>query len=97
MYKFILIILLIPTFVFAEAVTVNKPVICDRAGVMMQYLLEKHGEVPIWLGSKEKSTVTILANPKTQSWTIIHFQGQEDIACILETGIGFKFMFPNPT
>ena len=96
MYKLILSILLIPTFAFAESVTVNKPVICDQAGIMMQYLIEKHGEVPVWLGSKEKSTVTILANPKTQSWTIIHFRSQDDIACVLETGIGFTFMFPNP-
>jgi len=48
MYKLILIILLMPAFAFAEPVTVNKPVICDRAGVMMQYLSEKHGEVPVW-------------------------------------------------
>ena len=96
MYKLILSILLIPAFAIAEPVTVNKPVVCDRAGELIRYLTQTHGEVPVWVGSKEKSTATILANPKTQSWTIVHFQSQEDIACVLETGVGFKFMFPNP-
>ena len=96
MYKLILTILLMPVLAAAAPVTVNKPVVCEQAGVLILYLMQKHGEMPVWLGSKEKSTATILANPKTQSWTIIHFQSQEDIACVLETGIGFKFMFPNP-
>lgn len=93
MCKWILSILLIPSIVGAQPVTVNKPVICDRAGELIQYLAQTHGEVPVWVGSKEKSTATILVNPKTQTWTILHFQGKEDLACVLETGVGFTFMF----
>lgn len=96
MHKLILTILLIPALAVAAPVTANKSVVCDQAGELILYLMQKHGEMPVWLGSKEKSTATILANPKTQSWTIIHFQSHEDIACVLETGTGFKFMFPNP-
>ena len=96
MYKLILAILLLPAFATAAPVTVNKPVICDQAGTLMQFLMVTHGEMPVWLGSKEKSTATILANPKTQSWSIIHFQSKEDIACVLETGVGFQFMFADP-
>ena len=96
MYKLILAILLLPASAAAAPVTVNKPVICDQAGPLMQFLMQTYGEVPVWTGSKEKSTATIFANPKTQSWSIIHFQSQEDIACVLETGVGFQFMFHNP-
>lgn len=96
MYKLILTILLMPAFAAAEPVTINKPVICDQTVNLIQYLAQEHGEVPVWLGTKEKSMTAILANPKTQSWTIVHFLGQEGIACVLETGTAFKFIFPNP-
>ena len=96
MYKLILSILLIPVLAAAEPVTVNKQVVCDKASEVIKYLMQTHGETPVWIGNREDSNVAILANPKTQSWTIIHFQGQQDIACVLETGTGYKFKFPNP-
>ena len=96
MYKLILSILLVPAIVVAAPVTVEKSVQCDKASEIIKYLIETHGEVPVWIGNKKDSTAAILANPKTQSWTIIHFQLEKDIACVLETGTGYEFKFPNP-
>lgn len=97
MRKLILgILLIIPAAVMATQVTVDKSITCNTASEIISYLVKTHGEVPVWIGDKKDSNTAILANPKTKSWTIILFQLEKDIACVLEAGVGYEFKFINP-
>ena len=80
----------------AAPVTVDKSLTCDTASEIITYLVKTHGEAPVWIGDKKDSNTAILANPKTKSWTIILFQLEKDIACILESGIGYEFKLIKP-
>lgn len=88
MKKFFLSILFLPTVAFAEPVTLDKSVVCDTIETVIKALTKEYGEQAIWVGEKEKSTVAVLVNTKTTSWTVIQFT--ENIACVLEEGEGFK-------
>ena len=92
----IAIFVFIPT-VMAQSFELEKPVICSSTAVVFQALFEQAGEQPIWLGfgtNGDTSKTTILANPKTKTWTIVQFD--KDNACVLGSGIGNRQIFNGP-
>lgn len=100
MRKFLLGVLLLPALAVAEPVEVNTKVLCDKATDMIPYFGEKYKELPIWLGDGDEagSKLTILANQETQTWTLITFSVEKNVACLVGTGKGFKFRLPgDPT
>jgi hypothetical protein len=96
MRKFLLGVLLLPALAFsAEPVEVNKTVVCDSARDMIPFFGKKYQETPLWIGEMKDSTVTLLVNVETQTWSMVQFNIEQDIACLIDSGTGFKFKLPN--
>lgn len=88
MRSFLLGVLLLPAVAFAQPVTVDKSVPCDKVERVIEELTKKHGEQPVWVGQAQDSRVTVLVNPQTQSWSVVQFN--DKVACVLEVGEGFQ-------
>ncbi len=87
MHKFLLGILLLPAFAFAEPVIVEKPLVCDKATTVLLTLSTEYKEEPIWFGKTEEFIVVMLLNKKTKTWSLVQYNSI--IACVLETGKGY--------
>lgn len=94
MHKFILAVLLLPALAYAQPVTVEKPVICDTPKKVIESLTGTHQEKPFWIGNDGKSRYVMLVNEDTGTWSIVQFNN--NIACILGTGINHKQVFLGP-
>lgn len=84
-------ILLFPLTVFAqnEPVVINKPVVCDKIEVVIEWLKDKErNQKPFWIGQSTSDEIfySVVLNEKTGSWTIIEFNRNH--ACVL--GLGEK-------
>lgn len=91
MHKILLGVLLLPALAQAEPVTVEKPVICDKTELVLKVLRERHGEIPVWIGSdaeESKSNYVVMINRETASWTLIQYN--PNVACVLGSGEGFR-------
>lgn len=98
MRKLLLGVLLLPALALAEPVKVDKPVVCDKASDMLSYFGEKYGERPFWMGDTDGSKVLVLTNAETKTWTVVQFNMDNNIACFIESGTGFRFKLPgDPT
>ena len=65
--------------------TVNKKVVCTDAKTLFESVRDsKYKEEPIWVGRLDDSTMTILANKKTGTWTLVQFNG--NVACVIDAG-----------
>jgi hypothetical protein len=85
MRKFLLGVLLLPALAYAQPVTVDKPIICEKTEKVIESLQTgQYKETPSWIGRDEQSRYALFANEKTKTWTIIQFN--ENIACILGVG-----------
>lgn len=94
MRKFLLSVLLLPVLASAEPVTVDKPVVCDDTNIVLNGLGgEKYKEVAVWAGEGKSSMFAVLVNPTSTTWSIIQFNQEK--ACVLGTGFGFKFRLPD--
>ena len=83
------------TLIFAEPVKVDKTVVCDSAKEMISHFDTKYAERPIWVGVyEEDKNATVLVNMETQTWSMIVFRMKDDVACLVESGKGFKFKMP---
>jgi hypothetical protein len=74
-----------------------KPIICDKAELILGALIEQGQELPTWIGrgdGEDNSQTTILVNEKTKTWTIIQFE--KDRACVLGSGVSSKEIFYGP-
>lgn len=95
MRKFLLGVLLLPAFVVAQPVTVEKPVICDKTEKVIDVLQKgRYKENPIWIGTDDQSRYALFVNERTKSWTMIQFN--ETIACIIGVGEGSRVIFSGP-
>lgn len=97
MRKFLLGVLLLPVLALAEQdpVEVNKKVVCDKASEMFPYIDKKYGETPIWIGQADQGKFSVLINLDTQTWSIVQYDLEKDISCLIDSGTGFKFKLPN--
>jgi hypothetical protein len=65
--------------------TVNKKVVCTDAKTLFESVRDsKYKEEPIWVGRLDDSTMTILANKETGTWTLVQFNG--NVACVIDAG-----------
>jgi hypothetical protein len=69
---------------YADAIEINKKVVCDKTKLIMDTLITEYKEIPLWSGSDEKSNFGLLINKETGTWTIIQFN--KDTTCILGVG-----------
>jgi len=85
MKQLLIVLALWPTALIAQAVWVDKPVICDRTDVVLTRLMSKDiREQPIWVGRDTGSQFTVFVNERTGAWTLVQFN--TEIACILGMG-----------
>ena len=84
--------------VFAQSVTVQKPVECADTAVLLQGLAGiNYKERPIWWGIEPGATLSkysLFVNEQTKTWTLIQFD--EKIACVLSTGENSTRLFNGP-
>jgi len=98
MIKWVCFGLLLTGLVFAQSVTVQKPVECADTAILLQGLSgSNYKEKPIWLGIEPGATVSrysLFVNEQTKTWTLIQFN--ETIACVLGTGEASTQIFTGP-
>lgn len=86
MKKLLLILAFIPTLTNArDPVIIEKKVVCNDLKVIIENLMKRHGEEPIWIGYKEKDRSKYsLFLRDDGAWTLIQYSGST--ACILGAG-----------
>lgn len=83
---------LVSTIANAETFKINRTLICEKADVVLKTLEKDFGERPVWQGKNIQGLNSLLiANTKTESWTIVITNGEH--ACVLDSGTGYM----NPT
>ena len=91
-------ILLTGTLVFAQSVTVQKPVECADTETLFRGLTDSnYKEKPVWFGIETGVTLpkySLFVNEETKSWTLIQFD--EKLACVLGIGEASTQMFNGP-
>lgn len=96
--KKLFLMILFSSSVWADPITIEKPVICDRNETIFKALAGKnYQEKPVWLGASDEKLVnySLWVNASTKTWTIVQFNS--DIACILGTGEAFTLMSKKST
>jgi hypothetical protein len=74
-----------------EAFNVSKKVICaDTKSVFKNITESKYKELPVWVGRTEDSTMSIIANEETGTWTLIQFN--KEVACVIDAGTDHTFL-----
>lgn len=98
MRKLLSALLLIPSLTLAQgsqgAFWAEKSVLCDEIKTVLDKLRDKYGETPVWSGHGKgdidaNSSLMVLQNPKTRSWTILQFN--KEVACIMAVGDGGQY------
>lgn len=91
--------IMMPVSLFAKEQEINKTIVCDKSTNMLPWFSEKFGEEPVWIGVAKEATetdetafVSVVLNQETQTWSVVMYN--REIACLLESGTGFKFKFP---
>jgi len=83
---------------FAQPVTIQKPVECVDTETLFRGLIgSDYKENPIWLGIQSGVSLpkyTLFVNEKTKTWTLIQFN--EKISCVLGTGENSTQIFNGP-
>jgi len=84
--------------VFAQSVTMQKPVECTDPETLFRGLIgSDYKEKPIWWGVESDTAVpkySLFVNEQTRSWTLIQFN--EKIACVIGTGKASTQIFHGP-
>lgn len=87
-------LLLFPTVLLAQVVTVQKPVECAEIKLIMSAIANDFKEIPVLvLTTDTKSKIAVTANHQTKTWTLLEFN--TEIACILSTGEDFDMKMLN--
>jgi len=98
MFKWLIFGIILTGAVFAQSVTVQKPVECADTATLLRGLSgSDYKENPIWLGTESGANVSkysLFVNKETKSWTLIQFN--EKIACVLGTGEASTQIFTGP-
>ena len=68
-----------------EIVDLNKAMKCSEPQKVMNYFVDTHKEIPVWVGKTvHNSHITLLMNRETRSWTMIEYDDR--LACVLGAG-----------
>ena len=68
-----------------QIIDLNKAMKCSDAQVVMNYFVDIHKEIPVWVGKTvHNSHITLLMNRETRSWTVIEYDTR--LACVLGAG-----------
>jgi len=68
-----------------QIIDLNKAMKCSEPQNVMNYFVDTHKEIPVWVGKSVHNThVTLLMNRETRSWTMIEYD--DKLACVLGAG-----------
>lgn len=89
MKKLIAILAFLPVLAFAEPITLQRNIMCDKPEEIFKFLLDgEYKEVPSWTSEGPDDTFYIFfLNEKTKTWTFILYN--KKIACVLGAGEGY--------
>ena len=80
-----MLLLVLPTLTLAQAITLQKTVLCGEFTATIDHLKKQYGEKALWQGKTiSNTTVIFFLNHETNSWTLIETNG--DLACSLSVG-----------
>ena len=98
MFKWLIFGIVLTGAVFAQSVTMQKPVECADTATLLQGLsASDYKEKAIWLGIEPGAALSkysLFVNEQTKTWTLIQFD--EKIACVLGTGENSIRIFTGP-
>ena len=98
MIKCLFFSVMLTSAVFAQPITIQKPVECVDTETLFRGLIgSDYNENPIWLGTQPGAGLpkyTLFVNEKTKTWTLIQFN--DKISCVLGTGEASTQMFSGP-
>ena len=98
MIKWIFFSVILTGAVFAQPVTVQKPVDCVNTETLFRGLIgSDYKEKPIWLGIQSDAPLpkySLFVNEQTKTWTLIQFDAK--MACVLGTGEASTQIFNGP-
>jgi len=65
---------------------------CGKTQFVISALTRNAQEKPIWSGTDPQSgtETMILQNTRTLTWTVVQYD--QDMACVLQSGTGFRFL-----
>lgn len=68
-----------------DIIDLTKSMKCSDPQKVMNYFVDTHKEMPVWVGkSVHNSHITLLMNKETRSWTLIEYD--DNLACVLGAG-----------
>lgn len=95
--KIALILCIIPLLVYAQVITIEKPVHCLPTNEMLVELTREYDEKIVWHGvgvDSELRRYGLWVNESSKTWTLVQFN--EQLACILGAGRTSTEIFYGP-
>ena len=85
-------LVLISTIAHAQLTEYERKLTCGKTQFVISILTKNAQEKPIWAGADLQSgtQTLILQNNKTLTWTVVQYD--QDMACVLQSGIGFRIL-----
>ena len=77
---------------YAQLSEYERKFTCGETRFVMMALTKNAQEKPIWTGSDPQTgtQTTILQNTRTLTWSVVQYD--KDIACVLQSGEGFRIL-----
>ena len=85
-------ICLVSSVAHAQLSEYERKFTCGKTQFVMMALTKNAQEKPIWTGSDPQTgtQTTILQNTRTLTWSVVQYD--KDIACVLQSGEGFRIL-----
>jgi len=83
---------LISSVVHAQLSEYERRFTCGKTQFVISALTRNAQEKPIWSGTDPQSgtQTMILQNTRTLTWTVVQYD--QDMACVLQSGTGFRIL-----
>lgn len=81
--------------IHAQYQEVPKTVLCSDTPTIMDRLVEEYKETPLWASKLEDSTIVLMVNPTTKTWTILQYD--KKTTCVIDAGKGYINKIPGPS
>jgi hypothetical protein len=85
-------LVLICSIAHAQVSEYERKFTCGETKFVISALTKTAQEKPIWVGAdpETKTQTMILQNTKTLTWTVVQYD--QNMACVLHSGEGFKIL-----
>jgi len=87
MKKAFLMLALSANLAYADSITINSQLQCDKHDVVVNALQTKYKESPVWMSQKKEIVYGLFLNKTTKTWTFV--LTDNNIMCVVAEGEGF--------